>query len=44
MDILPEKLENIENLEYFKKEIKTWKPDNCPYRLCKDYIESVEYL
>ena len=28
-DILPEELNSIENLEHFKKEIKTWKPDNC---------------
>ena len=43
-DVLPEKLKNIENLEDFKKEIKTWKPDNCPCRLCKVYIESVGFL
>ena len=42
-DILPE-LKNIENLEHFKKEIKTRKPDNCPCRLCKVYIKSVEFL
>ena len=38
------KLNNIENLEHFKKEIKTWIPDNCPCRLCKVYIESVGFL
>ena len=43
-DILPEKLKNIDNLEHFKKEIKTQKPDNCPWRLCKVYIESVGFL
>ena len=43
-DILPEKLKNIDNLEHFKKEIKTWKPDNCPCRLCKVYIERVGFL
>ena len=43
-DILPEKLKNIDNLEHFKKEIKTWKPDNCPCRLCKVYIECVGSL
>ena len=43
-DILPEKLKNIENLEHFKKSIKTWKLDNCPCRLCKVYIESVGFL
>ena len=43
-NILPEKLKNIENLEHFKKEIKTWKPDNCPCILGKVYIESVGFL
>ena len=38
-DILPEKLQNIGNLEHFKKEIKTWKPDNCSCRLCKVYMK-----
>ena len=43
-DIPPEKLKNIDNLEHFKKEIKTWTSDNCPCRLCKVYIESVGFL
>ena len=43
-DILPENLKNIDNLEHFKKKIKTWKPDNCPCRLCKVYTESVGFL
>ena len=43
-NIMPEKLKNIEDLEHFKKEIKTWKPDNCPCRLRKVYIESVGFL
>ena len=43
-DILPEKLRNMDNLESFKKEIKTWRPDNCPCRLCKVYIEGVGFL
>ena len=42
-DILPEKIKNIENLDHFKIEIKTWKPDNCPCRLCKVFIESVGF-
>ena len=42
--ILPDKLKNIGNLEYFKKQVKTWKPDNCPSRLYKVYIESVGLL
>ena len=43
-DILPENLKSIDNLEHFKKEIKLWKPDNFPCRLCKVYIESVGFL
>ena len=43
-DILPEKPKNIETLEFFKKEIKIWKPDNCPCRLCKVFIEGVGFL
>ena len=42
-DILPESLKNTENLEHFKKVIKTWKPENCPCRY-KVYIESVGFL
>ena len=43
-DILPEKLKNIETLEVFKKEIKIWKPDTCPCRLCKVFLEGVGFL
>ena len=40
-NILPEKLKNIENLEHFKKEIKTWKPDNSPYVGCVSFTLKV---
>ena len=43
-DILPEKLKNTETLEVFKKEIKIWKPENSPGRLCKVFIEGVGFL
>ena len=43
-DILPEKLRNMGNPESFKKEIKTWRPHNCPCRLRKVYIEGVGFL
>ena len=41
---MPELLRNMENLENLKKEIKTWKPNNCPCRLCKVYIEGAGFL
>ena len=31
-------------LNFGEYEIKTWKPDNCPCRLCKVYTESVGFL
>ena len=43
-DILPKKLKNIDNLANFKKEIKTWKPNDCPCGFCKVYIEGVGFL
>ena len=43
-EILPKKLKNIENLAHFQNEIKTWKPDNCPCRLCQFYIKSVGFF
>ena len=43
-EILPKKLKNIENLAHFQNEIKTWKPDNCPCRLCQVYIKSVGFF
>ena len=33
------KLSNMKNLLKFKKEIKTWKANNCPSSLCKLYIK-----
>ena len=37
-------VEHFFNLEPFKKEIKTWKSDNCSCRICKVYIESIGFL
>ena len=34
-NILPYRLKNANSLEIFKSEIKTWKPENCPCRLCR---------
>ena len=43
-EMLPEKYRSIETLVKFKKEIKTWKPENCPCSLCKTYIQGVGYV
>ena len=31
-------------LNVFRSKIKSWKPDNCPYKLCKIYLQRIGYL
>ena len=42
--MLPEKYKGIVLLEKFKEVIKRWIPENCPCRLCKNYIASVGFI
>ena len=42
--MLPNNFKSIETLEKFKKEIRAWKPENCPCNLCKTYIHGVGYV
>ena len=37
-ELLPSNIKDSENLNTFKSNIKSWKPENCPCRLCKLYI------
>ena len=37
-NLLPNKYKSAENVEIFKNKIKFWIPENCPCRLCKDYV------
>ena len=37
-------LEQLEIVNAFKREIKKWKPVNCPCRLCRPYIQNVGFL
>ena len=39
--IVPEYLKNAKFLEAFKIGIQSWIPNQCPCRLCKEYIPSV---
>ena len=41
--LVPEKLKECSCLEAFKSKIRKWKPD-CPCRLCKTYLQHVEFL
>ena len=42
-NLIPKKLRLSETLNKFKKEIKEWKCDACPCRMCKTYIQCVIY-
>ena len=41
--LVPEKLKECYCLEAFKSKIRKWKPD-CPYRLCKTYLQLIGFL
>ena len=43
-DIIPEEFKKKESLNSFKEAIKTWKPNDCPCRLCKIYLEGVGFI
>ena len=43
-NLLPEEYKSAENVENFKNKIKLWIPENCPCRLCKDYVTGIGFL
>ena len=44
INLLPEEYKFAENVENFKNKIKLWIPENCPCRLCKDYVTGIGFL
>ena len=43
-NILPDEITRQTSLNSFKKSVKKWKPEDCPCRLCKVYINGVGFL
>ena len=43
-NILADRLKNANSIEAFKMQIKKWKPENCPSRLCKVYVQNVGFV
>ena len=41
---LPLKIRDISKLTTFTTQIKKWKPEHCPCRLCADYIRDVGFV
>ena len=42
-ETVPSLIRDLDSLESFKKNIKKWIPENCPCRLCKNYIQNVGF-
>ena len=42
--MLPENIKQITDLGTFKREVKNWVPDNCPCRLCKDFVPQLGFV
>ena len=43
-NLIPERLRTLETLNKFKKGIKSWKCDASPCRMCKTYIQRVDFI
>ena len=43
-EMIPNSIKDSASLNIFKNKIKTWIPEKCPCRLCKDYIQGLGYV
>ena len=43
-NMIPDEFKNYTTLQKFKKAIKTWIPENCPCRLCKNYVQGLGFI
>ena len=43
-ELLPSNNKDSENLNILKSNIKSWKPENCPCRLCRLYIADIGFI
>ena len=43
-NLISEELKNITFLNIFKKEIRIWKPKNCPCRICRNYLHNLQFI
>ena len=41
---VPNDLKRKDSVSSFKTAIKKWKPEQCPCRLCKTYLQNIGYL
>ena len=43
-DVVPNDMNNVNDTETFKHNIRKWKPVNCHCKLCLDYVSCVGFL
>ena len=43
-ELLPSNFKDSQNLNIFKSNIKSWKPENCSCRLCRLYIADIGFI
>ena len=43
-DKIPIEIKNSTNLSIFKNKIRNWCPDECPCRLCQNYLYRLGYI
>ena len=41
---LPDDIKNSDSLNIFKHRIKQWTPDNCPCKICRNFIKNLGYI
>ena len=41
---LPNDIKNSDNLNIFKRRIKQWTPDNCPCKICRNFLKNLGYI
>ena len=42
--LVPEQIKSVQTVLQFKTMIKSWIPDQCPCRLCKQYVHGLGYV
>ena len=43
-DLVPSNQEKISDIDKFKKATKQWIHEDCPWRMCKDFVQNVGFL
>ena len=43
-NMVPEEMKQKSSLFAFKREIKQWVADNCPCRICKNYLPNIGFI